>query len=227
MKREMAEIDNLENQLKEDLDKLLKERQICKEKCDRIKANIRTNRTKFTKNVEEFGEDQELNEDPDQIEDDEVAGVKNSSARESQRQSRQSVAPSNHENGSRASQQSSQMMALQQAGASAICQGYEYHLQHTKIDYTFKDEEIAYLSQQKNLIDREISQLRQEMDEINPNVQILEVYKEKRREYLKKEKELRALEENLTKRKAESETKKSKRLDEFKDGFQQIATHVK
>ena len=118
-------------------------------------------------------------------------------------------------------------MALQQAGASAICQGYEYHLQHTKIDYTFKDEEIAYLSQQKNLIDREISQLRQEMDEINPNVQILEVYKEKRREYLKKEKELRALEENLTKRKAESETKKSKRLDEFKDGFQQIATHVK
>ena len=29
------------------------------------------------------------------------------------------------------------------------------------------------------------------MAEINPNVQILEVYKDKRREYLKKEKELR------------------------------------
>lgn len=37
-----------------------------------------------------------------------------------------------------------------------VCQGYEYHLQHTKIDYTFKDEEIAYLAQQKSLIDKEI-----------------------------------------------------------------------
>ena len=57
MKREMAEIDNIENNLKEELDKLMKERQICKDKCDRIKQNIRANRLKFIKNVEEFGED--------------------------------------------------------------------------------------------------------------------------------------------------------------------------
>ena len=83
---------------------------------------------------------------------------------------------------------------------SQVCQGYEYHLQNTRIDYTFKDEEIAFLAQQKPMIDREINLLRTELDEINPNVQILEVYKEKRREFLKKEKELRLLEENLTNR---------------------------
>ena len=47
MKQEMAEIDQLETQLKEELDKLMKERQICKDKCDRIKTNIRSNRLKF------------------------------------------------------------------------------------------------------------------------------------------------------------------------------------
>ena len=47
MKQEMAEIDSTETQLKEELDKLMKERQICKDKCDRIKTNIRSNRIKF------------------------------------------------------------------------------------------------------------------------------------------------------------------------------------
>ena len=65
MKREMADIDSQENKLKEELDKLMKERQICKDKCDRIKQNIRSNRLKFIKNVEEFGEDNEL-EDPEE-----------------------------------------------------------------------------------------------------------------------------------------------------------------
>jgi len=37
MKKEMFEIDSAEAALKEDLDKLMKERQICKDKCDRIK----------------------------------------------------------------------------------------------------------------------------------------------------------------------------------------------
>ena len=32
-------------------------------------------------------------------------------------------------------------------GSQVICQGFEYHLAHTKIDYTFKDEEIAFLAQ--------------------------------------------------------------------------------
>jgi len=108
---------------------------------------------------------------------------------------------------------------MQQPGAPIVCNGYEYHLKHTKISYTFKDEEIAYLSKQKQAIDREIANLRSELDAVNPNVQILEIYRDKRREYLKKEKELRALEENLTKRKQEHEVKRAKRLDEFKEGF--------
>ena len=84
------------------------------------------------------------------------------------------------------------MVQLQQMSANAVvCQGYEFHLANTRIDYTFKDEEIAFLVNQKPQIDREIQTLNQEMAEINPNVQILEVYKDKRREYLKKEKELR------------------------------------
>ena len=65
MKKEMAAIDQQEGHLKEELDKLMKERAICKDKCDRIKQNIRSNRLKFVRNVEEFGEDSELNEDPD------------------------------------------------------------------------------------------------------------------------------------------------------------------
>ena len=58
-------------------------------------------------------------------------------------------------------------------------------------------------------------------------MQILEVYKEKRKEFLKKEKELRMLEENLTKRRQEHESLRSRRLDMFKDGFTLIANHVK
>jgi hypothetical protein len=43
----------------------MKERQICKDKCDRIKQNIRSNRLKFIKNIEEFGEDKDLDDDPE------------------------------------------------------------------------------------------------------------------------------------------------------------------
>ena len=45
------------------------------------------------------------------------------------------------------------MIELEQPVANVVCHGFEYHLDNTKIDYTFKDEEIAYLAQQKNLID--------------------------------------------------------------------------
>ena len=65
----MALIDKIENDLKEELDKLMKERSICKDKCDRIKQNIRSNRLKYVKNVEEYGEDSELNENPDALDD--------------------------------------------------------------------------------------------------------------------------------------------------------------
>lgn len=163
----------------------MKERQICKDKCDRIKQNIRSNRVKFTKNVEEFGEDNELNEDPDDDVDEENKGS-------SSKQSRNSVAPPAQGSSGPGRDQSSRQsvistMQLNQVSPHAVvCQGYEYHLANTRIDYTFKDEEIAFLVSQKSQIDREIQTLAAEMAEINPNVQILEVYKEKRREFLKK-----------------------------------------
>jgi len=91
MKNEMAEIDALENQLKEDLDRMLKERQICKEKCDRIKTNIRTNRQKFAKNIEEYGEDGDLNEEADSLDANNEERVEAPPPRESTH--RTSVAP--------------------------------------------------------------------------------------------------------------------------------------
>ena len=42
---------------------MVKERNICKEKCDRIKSNIRLNRQKFNKSVEEYGTDKSLDLD--------------------------------------------------------------------------------------------------------------------------------------------------------------------
>ena len=103
MKTEMAELDKLESALKEDLDRLMKERQICKEKCDKIKQNIRANRLKFVKNVEEFGEDHELNEDED-LEIKEQPGSNHSSKQRAE--SRASVAPSQAPQDGRCSQSS-------------------------------------------------------------------------------------------------------------------------
>ena len=138
----MAEIDSVETQLKEELDKLMKERQICKDKCDRIKTNIRSNRLKFVKNIEEFGEDNELNDDPE-IDVDDDKGI-------SSKLSRISMAPSQAnaivESGGNSRNSAHSSIQLQQRGSqSVVCQGYEYHLANTKIDYTFKDEEIAFL----------------------------------------------------------------------------------
>ena len=50
----------------------MQERAICKEKCDRIKSNIRTNRHKFEQNVREYGDDKELEEDADKIEEEKL-----------------------------------------------------------------------------------------------------------------------------------------------------------
>jgi len=60
MKREMAKIEAEENILKEAIEELIRERNISKDKCDRIKHNIKLNRQKYNKSVEEFGRDNEL-----------------------------------------------------------------------------------------------------------------------------------------------------------------------
>jgi len=68
-------------------------------------------------------------------------------------------------------------------------------------------------------MDRQIAILKTQMDETNPNVQILALYRTKRSEFLDKERQLRELEENLTKRRHDHEQLRSKRHDEFKEGF--------
>ena len=68
----------------------MQERAICKEKCDRIKSNIRTNRHKFEQNVREYGDDKELEEDADKIEEEKH----DASQQQQQHTQRMSVAPS-------------------------------------------------------------------------------------------------------------------------------------
>lgn len=45
------------------MEELQRERNICKEKCDKVKQNIKLNRTKYARSIEEFGKDNELDDD--------------------------------------------------------------------------------------------------------------------------------------------------------------------
>ena len=51
MKKEMAEIEVIEIKIKEDLAKLMNQRQTCTEKCDSLKAKVRAIRLQFSRNV--------------------------------------------------------------------------------------------------------------------------------------------------------------------------------
>ena len=120
------------------------------------------------------------------------------------------------------------MMVIQnQQRESQAVRDYRYHLDNTDIGYTFNDDQIACLAQQKGEIGAEISLLGNQLTETNPNVQILAQYKQRKMEYNEKEKSLRDLEENLAKRKVEHDALKTKRHDIFREGFQMIAEHVK
>jgi len=86
-------------------------------------------------------------------------------------------------------------------------------LENSDIGYTFGDEQIAQLARQKAEIHAEISMLITQLQETNPNVQILAQYRQRKQEFNEKEKTLRDLEENLAKRKAEHDALKTKRHD--------------
>jgi structural maintenance of chromosome 4 len=119
------------------------------------------------------------------------------------------------------------MVIQNQQRESQAVRDYRYHLDNTDIGYTFNDDQIACLAQQKGEIGAEISLLGNQLTETNPNVQILAQYKQRKMEYNEKERSLRELEENLAKRKAEHDALKTKRHDIFREGFQMIAEHVK
>lgn len=63
LKRKIQEIETTEAKIKDHLEELQRERNICKEKCDKVKQNIKLNRTKYGRSIEEFGKDNELDDD--------------------------------------------------------------------------------------------------------------------------------------------------------------------
>jgi len=64
LKRKIQEIESTEQKIKDHIEELQKERNVCKDKCDKVKQNIKINRTKYNKSIEEFGQDRELDDEP-------------------------------------------------------------------------------------------------------------------------------------------------------------------
>ena len=141
MKKEMSEIEKVEAELKDDVERLNREKNQCKDKCEAIKINIRSNRSKYAKSVEDFGPDSELEANPnDNVQESQENGeVKIEDGRRSRQSSvSQSQQEGSESRGSRASILSQQ--SLIRNSKSAAVAGYEHHLKHTEITYTFKDE---------------------------------------------------------------------------------------
>jgi len=63
MKRDMATIDGDETKLKDRIEELVRERNACKDKCDKVKYNIKTSRERFNRSLEEFGKDLNIDDD--------------------------------------------------------------------------------------------------------------------------------------------------------------------
>lgn len=66
MKRDMASIDGDETKLKDRIEELVRDRNMCKDKCDKVKYNIKTSRERFNRSIDEFGKNLALDEDQDQ-----------------------------------------------------------------------------------------------------------------------------------------------------------------
>ena len=62
MKKDMAAIDTDETKLKDAIEELVRERNMCKDRCDKVKYNIKTSRERYNRSIEEFGR----NLDPDE-----------------------------------------------------------------------------------------------------------------------------------------------------------------
>lgn len=66
LKRKIQEIETTEQKIKDHIEELQKERNVIKDKCDKVKQNIKINRTKYSRSIEEFGNDRELDDEPAQ-----------------------------------------------------------------------------------------------------------------------------------------------------------------
>ena len=62
MKKTLEEINQEEAKFKDKLEDMVREREIYKKKCDQIKHNVKVNRDRFKRSVEEFGDESNGNE---------------------------------------------------------------------------------------------------------------------------------------------------------------------
>lgn len=93
--------------------------------------------------------------------------------------------------------------------------------------YSFSEQEIALLAKEKAQIMLAINSVNALLDDQDPNVQILQLYKERKTEYDRKLAYLRELELEQSSKRIQYDLLKEKRQIQFKEGFDEIARHVK
>lgn len=89
------------------------------------------------------------------------------------------------------------------------------------------DATMEHLASKRSEVERIVTQLKEQLDSEQVNVEIIKYFKDKRREHDKKLADLKELEGQLQGMKGEYETKKQERLKMFRSGFDLIAQHVK
>lgn len=70
-------------------------------------------------------------------------------------------------------------------------EGFEFHLKHTPISYNYTDEDIERLLQDKADIKERVFHLENELQQANPNINIIMTYKQRHSEFVDREALLR------------------------------------
>jgi len=102
-----------------------------------------------------------------------------------------------------------------------------YYVDNFSITTTFNNEQISAFTPLRPKIEAELSALHEVLDSANPNVQIIALYRAKRKDHESKVSDLRAVESLLADHKAKHEGLKLTRHRQFREGFELIARHVK
>lgn len=111
-------------------------------------------------------------------------------------QSQSKIATSEHDESGALEQPNSKMMKREP-------QGFEFHLANTPISYNFVEDEIEILTKQKNQMRQRIEVLSTEIQNSNPNINIIEQYKERHKDFLTKQEALKGVEKQFSSMKEE------------------------
>ena len=235
MKRDMQEITDRENEIKNSLDEAGKQKLKYKEHCDKMKQNIKGNREKFKKQEREF---EGLIDQPKPSKEMEVVALdEESQVAESQGQLQESQQQEDSQKSqimnslnseaedARESKQKQRKLDLQSQHIKA--QGYRYFWRQGDITHTFNDPEIAILARDKQEIRQEAQRIRAELEATNPNIQIIHEFRTKLNDCNAKEKVLKDCESFIQTEKEELNSLKKLRHDEFTTGFKFISSKVR